>query len=846
MIPLVALLALCSPALASILAVDYGADTMKVALMKPGVPFDVVLDRDSKRKIASVVGWKGEDRLFGQDGRNLATRFPADTFASLKPVQGVLFDSGETSYYTSATQIAFGSTSRGTFAGKRPNGEEFSVEELVAMQLDYVRELAGSVAGENVRDVVVTVPTYFNQFQRQAVIDATEIAGLKLLTLVNDGTAIAINYAMTRTFPTRELHIIYDSGASSTRATLVSFLTTTLTTGSKKSLKSENVTQITVLGSGADTLASGTELSRRLTTILEEKIPKGLRDGLIDRSYAKLAREAERVKAVLSVNGEVNAGVEGLVGEKDWKAKIERKVFERACEDLYWRFQQPLLDAIAGTEVGLADLDSIIMHGGTTRVPFVQTVLKSTVGSDKIATNVNADEAAVLGTAFYGASLSRQFKTKPVKVQDIVGRDIYLSYTAEGKKDGNPRTINTLVFPVRSAAGLKKTLTLKRKADFGVTVGFKDSDVTTPALTYEISGVEAAFTNLTERGASDAAVKLTLLYSESGLASVVEASVTGTVKDDSLTGKIKNFFGGSSTTTATESTSTTDAAAAEETKPAEPVERVESIALELKVEPVTVVPLTREEKSKARTRLIKLNKAATSKREREEAYNNLEGFLYRLRRLLSDDSTDSPFTEFSTPEEREKLEAAVDEAMVWLDEGEGTKADAKALWARRDTIEAMEKPITHRFKEAETGPQALKDLQQAMFAAKLFVSSAHENRTKLEEHIALENASTPDSDPLPALTPMAEYTDAELKDVESQMAEIEVYLNDKVDLQRSLPKHADPVLVTSEMNSRGMRLQGTVQRLTRRRPKARAVKKPVTSTTATEKAEETKRVKEEL
>lgn len=159
----------------------------------------------------------------------------------------------------------------------------------------------------------------------------------------------------------------------------------------------------------------------------------------------------------------------------------------------------------------------------------------------------------------------------------------------------------------------------------------------------------------------------------------------------------------------------------------------------------------------------------------------------------------------------------------------------------------MEKPIQHRYKEAETGPQALKDLQQAMFAAKLFVSSAQENRTKLEEHIALENASTPDSEPLPTLTPMPEYTDAEIKDVESQMAEIEVYLNDKVDVQRSLPKHVDPVLVTSEMNSRGMKLQSTVQRLTRRKPKARAVKKPAPSAAATEeKTEEKKRVKEEL
>ncbi|KAG9085799.1 lumenal Hsp70 protein [Ceratobasidium sp. 370] len=859
MLPLVALgLALCSPALASILAVDYGSDTMKVALMKPGVPFDVVLDRDSKRKIASVVGWKGEDRLFGQDGRNLATRFPADTFASLKPLQGVLFDSGETTYYTTAAQIAFGPTKRGTFAGKRSNGDEYSVEELVAMQFDYVKDLAGQVAGETVRDVVVTVPAYFNQFQRQAVIDATEIAGLKLLTLVNDGTAIAVNYAMTRTFPTKELHMIYDSGASSTRATLVSFETKTITSGTKKFPKSENVTQIVVLGSGHDTLASGTELTRRVNKLMEALLPKELKDGLVDRGYAKLAREAERVKAILSVNAEVNAGVEGLVGEKDWKGKVEKRAFERECEDLYWRFQQPMLDAISGTGIGLADVQSIILHGGTTRVPFVQTVLKSTVGSSKIATNVNADEASVLGTAFYGASLSRQFKTKAVKVQDAVVRDVYLSYTAEGKgKEGNPRTINTLVFPTRSAAGVRKTLTLKRKQDFEVTVGYKFAEDTTPILAYEITGVEAAFTNLTERGSTDAAVKLTLLYSESGLASIVEANVVGTVKDDSITGKIKSFFGGSSssssTSTATESASSTESAAtAEETKPAEPVERVESIALDLKVTPKTVVPMDRDQKHQARSRLIALNLAASTKREREEAYNVLEGFLYRLRRLLSDDSTDSPFTEFSTPEERAAIEKAVDEAMVWLDE-EGSKAEAKALWARRDLIEAMEKPIQHRYKEAETGPQALKDLQQAMFAAKLFVSSAHENRTKLEAHTAAENASTPDSEPLAPLPPMPEFTDAEIKDVESQMSEIETYLNDKVDVQRSLPKHVDPVLVTSEMNSRGMRLQGTVQRLQRRRPKVRVVKKSATptststsSTATTGKTEETGRVKEEL
>ena len=154
----------------------------------------------------------------------------------------------------------------------------------------------------------------------------------------------------------------------------------------------------------------------------------------------------------------------------------------------------------------------------------------------------------------------------------------------------------------------------------------------------------------------------------------------------------------------------------------------------------------------------------------------------------------------------------------------------------------MEKPIQHRYKEAETGPQALKDLQQAMFAAKLFISSAKENRTKIEEFNAALEAD-PDAEPEPLL-PMAEFTEKEISDVEALMVENESYLNERVDVQRSLPKHVDPVLVTAEMNSRGMKLQSTVQKLTRRKPKVRAVVKK--TATGEAKAEETGKVKDEL
>src|SRR6266403_2025664 len=101
----------------------------------------------------------------------------------------------------------------------------WDVEELVAMQLAYIRALAVNTAGpgERVQDVVVTVPAFFSQFERDAIADAVELAGLRLLALMNDGAAVAVNYAMTRQFPQLERHIVYDAGAASTRATVVTF-----------------------------------------------------------------------------------------------------------------------------------------------------------------------------------------------------------------------------------------------------------------------------------------------------------------------------------------------------------------------------------------------------------------------------------------------------------------------------------------------------------------------------------------------------------------------------------------------------------------------------------------------
>lgn len=210
------------------------------------------------------------------------------------------------------------------------------------MEFAYIKQLAESVAGEKVTDVIVTVPPYFSQFERDAIVDSIEIAGLKTLALINDGTAVAVNYALTRTFTKPEYHIIYDAGASGIRATVASFSTV----NDAKSGVAE--THIAVAGVGYDRSISGTELDRRLRDILIEafntKYKKDIRRD--KRGLAKLWKEAQRVKTILSANSETISQVESLAWDLDFKTKITRAEFERKCEDLKDKFAKPILDAL--------------------------------------------------------------------------------------------------------------------------------------------------------------------------------------------------------------------------------------------------------------------------------------------------------------------------------------------------------------------------------------------------------------------------------------------------------------------------------------------------------------------
>ncbi|CAL1698248.1 unnamed protein product [Somion occarium] len=797
--------------LASLLAIDYGTDWIKASLMSPGVPFDVLLNRDSKRKIQSSVGWKKEDRLFGSDAFNIAGRYPTDTFSALKYLHGAPFDSPTVSFYTSLSTADLAKTSRGTVAARRSDGSEWSVEELIAMQLGYVRDLAESaVNGEKVTDVILTVPPYFTQHERDAVIDAVEIAGMRTLALVHDGSSVAINYAMTRTFSdVPEHHIIYDAGASAIRATIASF--------SSVDSKSKNAgTSINIAGVGFERQVGGNELDRRLREILiKDFARKHKQDVRSDkRALAKLWKEANRVKTILSANADAVASVESLTNDIDYRSKVTRAEFESACRDLTGRFAKPIFDALANADMTLDNITSVILTGGSSRTPMVQAAVTAAVGKARIAQNVNADEASVLA-ALHGAGLSRQFKTKDIRLTDIGPYDIQVSYIAEAKNENSkPRTINTLVFPAGSKAGSRKTLTFKRKDDFNVKLTYRSPPVPgypSDILEAEIKGIPEALKNLTDLGAVDPVVKATVVLSESGFVSVQDPVAFGEIKDDSLSGKLKGLFGGSGSsseeTTADKETlarsesssvpsSSQEPSATPEKKPAK---KDNTIPLELKINLASVPPMSVAEKRAARDRLIAIDRLEAAKHAREEARNSLEGYLYRVRDLLEDGASDSPFVKCSQEKERQAMQKKLQEGFAWLSE-HGDDASTKDFIEQRSALEVMEKPIIHRYQEIEEFPKALNTSQMWNWSTRLFITEAKANLT-----------ASQDSDIPPR------YTKEEIESLEKTLKEHERWMNEMVEKQKSVEMNEDPILESSVLREKVKPLETQLQKLLKKK-----------------------------
>ncbi|CAO3649389.1 unnamed protein product [Cunninghamella echinulata] len=609
------------------------------------------------------------------------------------------------------------------------NTERLTVEELVAYQFQNARLQASQTAGENVKDVVITVTPFATQHERQTILDAAELAGLNVLSLMHDETAVALNYALNREFTTTpEYHMFYDMGAGSTVASLVSFSNVEVDNGKKSKKKSTVKTpQLQVKSVGFDRTLGGHEFDVRLQKLLADgfmdQYKHTLKTSVYDSNGAmtRLLKEATRVKQILSANTETTASVEGLHEEKDFKLKVTRKQLESLCSDLLERVSGPILSALKESGMSVDDIKSLVLVGGNVRIPSVQKKLINIVGSERIAKNVNADEAAVLGAAFHGASLSNQFRlTKEIKIKDITSFPIEVAYKSESGDTDEKSTI----FKEFDSLNTRKTMTIKRESDFELDITYKQKDNVEQSILDRIAKVKITGLNdALEKYKEDIKqtetvpkVRVVFEMSPSGLLSVPEAFINVELLDSgkSFTDKVKSFFGSKEEKNAKsdennpmpeEATANNDTAkepsvddSQNKTTVDEQAKKYEPVLTKINLKVTYIAdgpkPLSTTTKFMIKKRMQELDTKDNLRREREDAKNNLESYVYRTLDFLYDDVVET----VSSEEQREELREKLSETSDWIyDEGE--HADTKAYINQLNTLKALENPITYRRQE---------------------------------------------------------------------------------------------------------------------------------------------------
>lgn len=472
-----------SSAASSILGIDLGQEYFKAALVKPGIPLEIVLTKDSRRKESSAIafkpsrlivssdGYKYPDRIYGTDAANLAARLPAEVYPNLKQLLGKNFIDQSISEYSvryPALELmqTDGRPTTGFKSSSSPPGDRgiqcFSVEELLAMQLKNIQRNALALAAERgkagvIEDVVFAIPAYFTAEEKYSLQIAAEMAGLKTMAMISDGVAISINYATGREFKPEdqpETHVIYDMGAGSTTATVVRFTGKTVKDLGKFK---KDITEVSVLGVGWDRELGGDLFNKKVMDHLLNdffETPRAKKIAEVDasfkdklrlngRSVAKLWREATKVRHVLSANSEAYASMESLYGDMDYKSsKITRAQFEESLQEFVDRVTKPLYQALESAGLTLGGIDSVIFHGGGLRVPWVSKLLEGVVGENKVSRTVNSDEAAVMGATFRGAALSNSFRVKEIVVKDVNAYAVGVSYQKDGSEKGISKHFN--------------------------------------------------------------------------------------------------------------------------------------------------------------------------------------------------------------------------------------------------------------------------------------------------------------------------------------------------------------------------------------------------------------------
>ncbi|KAH8506845.1 hypothetical protein Peur_043977 [Populus x canadensis] len=732
------------PSESAVSSIDLGSDWLKVAVvnLKPGqTPISIAINEMSKRKTPALVAFQSGTRLLGEEAAGITARYPDKVYSHLRDMLGKTYD--QVKEFLDAMYLPFDvvEDSRGAVAfrieDESGNVGLYSVEELLGMILGFAGDLAEFHSKVVVKDAVVSVPAYFGQAERRALVQAAQLAGINVLALINEHSGAALQYGIDKDFSNGSRYVVfYDMGASSTYAALVYFSAY----NAKEFGKTVSVNQFQVKDVRWDPELGGRSMESRLVEFFADEFNKQVGSGIDVRkspkAMAKLKKQVKRTKEILSANTMAPISVESLYDDRDFRSSITREKFEELCGDLWDRSLVPIKEVLKYSGLKVDEIYAVELIGGATRVPKLQAKLQEFLGKNELDKHLDADEAIVLGSSLHAANLSDGIKLNR-KLGMVDGSSYGLVVELDGSDLQKDESTRQLLVPRMKKLPSKMFRSIIHKKDFEVSLAY-ESDLLPPSVTspifaqYAVSGLTDASEKYSSRNLSSP-IKANLHFSlsKSGILSLDRADAVIEISEWVEVPK-KNLTVENTTTTSpnltlesdtkntteesdvnlnsdgvTDNSSNNNVEGPSTTEPVtEKKLKKRTFRVPLKIVEKTVgpgMPLSKEYLAEAKRKLEELNKKDAERRRTAELKNNLEGYIYSTKEKLE---TSEEFEKISTADERKSFIEKLDEVQEWL-YTDGEDATAKEFEERLDSLKAIGDPIFFRYKELSARPTAI-------------------------------------------------------------------------------------------------------------------------------------------
>ena len=386
-----------------IIGIDLGTTNSCVAVFEGNEPV-VITNSEGKRTTPSVIGFvKDGERKVGDPAKRQAITNPKNTVYSIKRFMGETYDQCA----KEVTRVPFSVVNEGGYPRVDIDGRKYTPQEISAMVLQKMKKTAEDYLGQEVTDAVITVPAYFSDSQRQATKEAGQIAGLNVRRIVNEPTAAALAYGVDKA--NKDMKIaVFDLGGGTFDISILEF----------------GGGVFEVLSTNGDTHLGGDDFDQVIIEWLVNgfKADEGIDLSKDPMAMQRLKEAAEKAKIELSssTSTEINlpyiTAVDGM--PKHLVKTLTRAQFEQLAHNLIQACLVPCQNAVRDAKLSTSDIDEVILVGGSSRIPAVQTLVKNYFGKEP-SKGVNPDEVVAVGAAIQGAILNKEEGVGDIVLLDV-------------------------------------------------------------------------------------------------------------------------------------------------------------------------------------------------------------------------------------------------------------------------------------------------------------------------------------------------------------------------------------------------------------------------------------------